>query len=54
MKEIQEPAFMIKALIMCYQGRFREAAALYRQEGYENKAVELFSDLKMFEDVQVG
>ncbi|CAI4224555.1 unnamed protein product [Auanema sp. JU1783] len=52
MKNANEPEVLLKAHIMSYQKRFREVATLYRENGFENKAMELFTDLKMFDDAQ--
>ncbi|XP_057296410.1 intraflagellar transport protein 122 homolog [Hydractinia symbiolongicarpus] len=35
--------------IYAYQGRFHEAAKLYKSTGNEEKALEMFTDLRMFE-----
>ena len=53
MIEAKEPEVLIKAHILAYENRYKEVAALYRDNGYENKAMELFTDLKMFDEAQV-
>ena len=53
MIEAKEPEVLIKAHILAYENRYKEVAALYRDHGYENKAMELFTDLKMFDEAQV-
>ena len=53
MIEAKEPEVLIKANILAYENRYKEVAALYRDHGYENKAMELFTDLKMFDEAQV-
>ncbi|VDO39983.1 unnamed protein product [Haemonchus placei] len=47
-----EPEYILRAHVLCYEGKFREAAALYRSNGDENRAMQLFTDLRMFEDAQ--
>lgn len=39
----------MKADILAFQGKFKEAAGLYKKSGFKNKAVTLFTDLKMFD-----
>jgi intraflagellar transport protein 122 len=38
--------------VMAYRGYFAEAAKLYRQSKNDNKAVSMYTDLKMFEQAQ--
>ncbi|KAK6056805.1 WD domain, G-beta repeat protein [Cooperia oncophora] len=47
-----EPDYILRAHVLCYEGKFREAAALYRSNGDENRAMQLFTDLRMFDDAQ--
>ncbi|XP_061218521.1 intraflagellar transport protein 122 homolog isoform X4 [Neopsephotus bourkii] len=35
--------------VYAYQGKFHEAAKLYRKSGHENLALEMYSDLRMFD-----
>ncbi|NWT25565.1 IF122 protein, partial [Cardinalis cardinalis] len=35
--------------VYAYQGKFHEAAKLYKRSGHENLALEMYSDLRMFE-----
>lgn len=48
-----EPEYILRAHVLCYEGKFREAAALYRANGDEQRAMQLFTDLRMFDDAQV-
>ncbi|WKY05247.1 hypothetical protein Q1695_005901 [Nippostrongylus brasiliensis] len=52
MMAANEPEYILRAHVLCYEGKFREAAALYRSNGDENRAMQLFTDLRMFEDAQ--
>ncbi|PIC32819.1 hypothetical protein B9Z55_013017 [Caenorhabditis nigoni] len=47
-----EPEVIIRAMICAYRKKFRDASSIYKQNGYENKAMELFTDMRMFDDVQ--
>ena len=40
--------------ILAWQGKFYEAARLYRKCGRSDKAVALFTDLRLFDQAQVG
>ena len=40
--------------IMAYQGKFHEAAKLYKQTGHESKALSMYSDLCMFDLAKVN
>lgn len=39
--------------VYAYQGKFHEAAKLYKKSGHENLALEMFSDLRMFDCAKV-
>lgn len=39
--------------IKAYQGKFHEAAKLYKQAGHESKALSMYSDLCMFDYAKV-
>lgn len=39
--------------ILAWQGKFQEAARLYRKCGRNDKAVALFTDLRLFDQAQV-
>lgn len=39
--------------IMAYQGKFHEAAKLYKHTGHESKALSMYSDLCMFDYAKV-
>ncbi len=39
--------------ILAWQGKFHEAARLYRKCGRSDKAVSLFTDLRLFDQAQV-
>ena len=36
-----------------YQGKFHEAAKLYKRSGHENLALDMYTDLRMFEYAKV-
>ena len=40
------------AEIMAYQGRYQDAARLYTQSGAVDKAMEMFSDLRQFDEAK--
>ncbi|CAD6191210.1 unnamed protein product [Caenorhabditis auriculariae] len=52
MRKNGDPELLVQAHIMAYDGKFREVAQIYRDNGFENKAMELFTDLRMFEEAQ--
>lgn len=55
-KEMQqngESEEIILASIYAYQGRFKEAAILFQKIGLEQKTLEIFTELKMFDQAQV-
>lgn len=39
--------------VYAYQGKFHEAAKLYRKSGHESLALEMYSDLRMFDHAKV-
>lgn len=43
---------LLMAEIMAYQGRYQEAAKLYTQAGKMDKAMEMFSDLRQFDEAK--
>ncbi|VDM56939.1 unnamed protein product, partial [Angiostrongylus costaricensis] len=52
MMAANEPEYILRAHVLCYEGKFHEAAALYRANDDENRAMQLFTDLRMFDDAQ--
>lgn len=55
-KEKQKRGDMPKELLhadnLAFAGKFKEAARLYQKNGYNNKALTMYSDLKMFDLAQ--
>lgn len=43
----------MRALILAHQGRYRQAVQYFQTANEENKALEMFVDLKMFDQAQV-
>lgn len=39
--------------VFAYQGKFHEAAKLYKRTGHEQKALSMYTDLRMFEYAKV-
>lgn len=39
--------------VFAYQGKFHEAAKLYKRSGHEQKALSMYTDLRMFEYAKV-
>lgn len=39
--------------VYAYQGKFHEAAKLYKKSGHENLALDMYSDLRMFDYAKV-
>uniref|UniRef100_A0A158P9M3 Intraflagellar transport protein 122 homolog n=1 Tax=Angiostrongylus cantonensis TaxID=6313 RepID=A0A158P9M3_ANGCA len=54
MMAANEPEYILRAHVLCYEGKFHEAGALYRANDDENRAMQLFTDLRMFDDAQVS
>ncbi|KIH58130.1 hypothetical protein ANCDUO_11671 [Ancylostoma duodenale] len=52
MMAANEPEYIVRAHVLCYEGKFQEAAALYRANGDDNRAMQLFTDLRMFDEAQ--
>lgn len=46
------PKELLQADNLAFAGKFREAARLYQKNGYSNKALAMYSDLKMFDLAQ--
>lgn len=39
--------------VFAYQGKFHDAAKLYKRTGHEQKALSMYTDLRMFEYAKV-
>lgn len=39
--------------VFAYQGKFNEAAKMYKKAGQENRAMNMYTDLRMFEYAKV-
>ena len=44
---------VFKADILAFRGKFKEAAKLFQKFGQEQKAITMFTDLRMFDYAQV-
>jgi hypothetical protein len=53
MKACGKQPEIIRAFIYAYSKRFREAAQLLQDAGAEQNALEMFADLRMFDQAQV-
>ncbi|RNF17244.1 intraflagellar transport 122-like protein [Trypanosoma conorhini] len=51
-KENSENDALLMGDIMAYQGRYQEAARYFLRAGQENKAIEMFCDLKMWKEAK--
>ena len=40
--------------VYAYQGRFADAAKMYKKSGQEGRAMNMYTDLRMFELAKVG
>jgi len=40
--------------VYAYQGKFHEAAKLFKKSGQEHKAMNMYTDLRMFDYAKVG
>lgn len=49
----EEKKELILGCIKAYEGRYREAAILFQKTGCEQKTLEMFTDLRMFDQAQV-
>ena len=48
----QVNAKQIEARILCYQGKYKEAAQLFVKNGASKEALEMYTTLNMFKDAQ--
>lgn len=46
------PKEVLQADSLAFTGKFKEAARLYNKSGYSNKALQMYSDLRMFDLAQ--
>lgn len=46
------PKELLQADSLAFHGKFKEAARLYQKSGYSNKALGMYSDLRMFDLAQ--
>lgn len=44
---------LFQADVYAYQGKFHEAAKLYKRSGHDNRALAMYTDLRMFEYAKV-
>lgn len=52
-KQSEDKNELFLADIMAYQGKFHEAAKLYKHTSHESKALSMYSDLCMFDYAKV-
>lgn len=45
---------LLVADILAYRSRFKEAARLYQRAGQEHRALNMYTDLRMFDQAQVN
>ena len=48
-----EPPFMFRALSLAYQSKFHEAAKEYAEGGRADKAMEMFTEMRMLDEAKV-
>lgn len=53
MKKLGASDDSMRALILAHQGRYRQAIQYFQSANEENKALEMFVDLKLFDEAQV-
>lgn len=51
-KRAEVPKEVLQADSLAFAGKFKEAARLYQKSGYSNKALDMYTDLRMFDLAQ--